>query len=76
MDAQIPTLPNYGAPMPRQKAVAPSTVPILTNHKDQKPLVSLTKKLFNKKMTKFTMPKLKNKKVPDPFKKRKKARVV
>lgn len=74
MTETVPTLPNYGTPLPRQKATAPAGIPVLANHKDQKPLVSLTKKLFNTK--RMQMPKLKSKKVPDPFKKRKKARVI
>lgn len=63
---ETPTLPQY--PKPGFRPV--NHVPILQNHKSQAPLVSVVKKLSK------NMKLLEGKKRKDPFKKRKKARVI
>ena len=50
MPNDVPSLPAYGKPTEHRPVSRPQGIPVLTDQKSQKPLVSLTKKMF--KMTK------------------------
>jgi hypothetical protein len=42
----VPSLPSYGKPADHRPASKPQGIPVLQDWKSQKPLVSMTKKMF------------------------------